>query len=79
MVPRTLRWDVSPQKGELELEDWFKYFNVAEVKFPEFLIQRKNSKLARLDGEIKLIKDKLTSHTNIEEYREHSVNLKKTA
>lgn len=33
MVPRSLRWDVSPQKGELELQECFKYFNKAVVKF----------------------------------------------
>lgn len=30
----------------------------------------------RLDVEIKLIKDKLSSHTNSEEYKECSINLK---
>lgn len=69
MVPRSLRWEVSPQKGETELQDWFKYFNEAGVKFLEFLIQKKNGKLDRLDVEIKLIKEKLSSHINSEEYK----------
>lgn len=54
-VPRSLRWDVGPQRGELELEEWFKYFNEAGVKVLKFLILTQKSKLARLDGEIKFI------------------------
>lgn len=77
MVPRSLRWDVSPQRDELELEDWFKYFNTAGVAFLEFLIKRKNNKLAHLDVEIKLIKEKLSPHVTSEEYKERSSNLKK--
>lgn len=77
MVPRSLRWDVSPQKGEVDLEEWFKYFNSTGVKFLGFLIQRKNNKLIRLDGEIKLIKEKLVPHINSEEYKERSSVLKK--
>lgn len=49
MVPRSLHWEVSPQKGELELQEWFQYFNEAGVKFLEFLVQRKKCKLTRLD------------------------------
>lgn len=77
MVPRSLRWGVSPQRGELELEEWFKYFNTAGIAFLEFLKERKNSKLARLDTKIKSIKDKLLPHITSEEYKECSSNLKK--
>lgn len=77
MVPRSLRWEVAPQKGELELLEWFQYFNQAGVTFLDFLVQRKKSKLVRLDMEIKLIKDKMSTYTNSEEYKERSTVLKK--
>lgn len=77
MVPRSLRWEVSPQKGELELLDWFQYFKKAGVKFLKFLVQRKNSELTHLAIEIKCIKDKMAPHTNSEEYKERSIVLKK--
>lgn len=77
MVPKSLRWEVSPQKGESKLQEWYKYFNEAGVKFLEFLVQRKKCKLTRLDIEIKLIKDKLLPHINSEEYKERSISLKK--
>lgn len=73
MVP----WEIIPQKGESELQEWFQYFNEAGVKFLEFLVQRKKCKLTRLDTEIKSIKDKLSPHINSEEYKEQSTNLKK--
>lgn len=25
MVPRSLRWDIAPQRGDTELKGWFKY------------------------------------------------------
>lgn len=77
MVPRSLRWDNSPQRGESELLEWFQYFNEAGVKFLQFLAQCKKSKLIRLDTEIKLIKDKLSPLNNSEDYKERSLSLKK--
>lgn len=59
MVPRSLRWEVCPQKGETDLEGWYKYFNEAGLGFLKFLGERKAIKLKRLDDEIKLIKEKL--------------------
>lgn len=32
MVPRSLRWEVSPQKGETDFQDWFQFFNEAGGK-----------------------------------------------
>lgn len=43
----------------------------------KFLVLRKKSKLSRLDGEIKLIKDELFPHKEDDEYKERSANLKK--
>lgn len=77
MVPRSHRWDVAPQKGETELEGWFKYFNQAGVSFLQFLVERKTMKLAKLDEEIKSIKDKLLPHKDSDEYRDKSQNLLK--
>lgn len=78
MVPRSLRWEVSPQKGDIEFEDWFKYFNTAGVNFLKFLIERKNTKLTRLDEEIKAIKEKLNPLREGSEYKDGSQSLLKT-
>lgn len=72
MVPRSLRWQVYPQIGELEFEEWFRYFNEAGVKFLIFLVSRKNSKLTRLDGEIKSLKDNLLPYKVGEEYKDRT-------
>lgn len=56
MVPRSLRWEVNPNKGELELESWFKYLNKAGLNFLKFLVDGKKIKLSTLDKEIKEIK-----------------------
>lgn len=79
MVPRSLRWDVSPQKGESELAELFQYFNEAGVKFLQFLAQSKKYKLTRLDIEMKSIKEHLSTLNSSEEYKERSLALKKTA
>lgn len=31
IVPRSLWWEISPQKGEMQLDEWFEYFNVASL------------------------------------------------
>lgn len=72
MVPRSLRWEVSPQ-----LEDWFSCFNTAGINPLKFLIEPKNTKLARLDEEIKVIKDKLNPLKESSEYKERSLSLLK--
>lgn len=77
MVPRSLRWEVCPQRGEVELEEWYKYFNEAEVNFLWFLVERKTSKLGRLDDEVKNIKEKITPFKSSDEYIERSKNLLK--
>lgn len=61
----------------MELEEWFRYFNEAGVSFLRFLVSRKNSKLARLDGEIKALKDSLLPYKDVEEYKERTINLLK--
>lgn len=70
IVPRSLRWEISPQKGETDLEEWFNYLNKAGVAFLRFLIDRKNVKLTKLDTEIKSIKDKLIPMKDSKEYKE---------
>lgn len=72
MVPRSLRWEVSPQKGDIQLEDWYKYFNEAGVSLLRFLIERKLVKLSRLDEEIKTLKEKLTPLQDTVEYKDKS-------
>lgn len=73
MVPRSLRWEVCPQKGETELEEWFRYFNGAGIDFLQFLISRKKDKLTRLDLEIKTPKDSFLPYKDSEEYKERPV------
>ena len=77
MVPRSLRWQVSPQKGDLDLQEWFRYFNDAGVNFLEFLVTRKNTKLTKLDNEIKTLKETMSSHKESDEYKDRSSNLLK--
>lgn len=55
-----------------------KYFNDTGVSLLRRLVQRKSEKLARLDQEIKNIRDKLAPSINSEEYKECSKNLLKT-
>lgn len=76
MVPRSLRWEVNPQKGDNELIEWFKYFNEAGVQFLKFLIAKKTRKLASLDFEINTIKSKLFPFKNEPEYIQKSDTLK---
>lgn len=33
MVPRSLRWGVCPQMGEVDHEGWYKYLNKAGISF----------------------------------------------
>lgn len=77
MVPRSLRWDIAPQKGDVDLEGWFKYFNQAGISLIKFLIERKTFKLAKLDDEIKNIKEKLHPYMGSEEYSVKSQSLMK--
>ena len=78
MVPRSLRWEVSPQQGDTDLMGWFKYFNDSGVAFLRFLLTRRTDKLTRLDNEIELVKDLLTPFKNGDEYANHSTILLKT-
>lgn len=59
MVPHSLRWEVCSQREEVQLEEWYKYFNNAGVNFLKFLVKSKANKLSRIDEEIKNIKEKL--------------------
>lgn len=78
MVPRSLRWEVCPQKGEDQLEEWYKYFNEAGVNFLRFLVKRKGAKLTRLDEEVKKVKEKLAPSMNSEDYKSSSSGLLKS-
>ena len=75
MVPRSLRWELAPHKGDNDLEGWYKYFNDSGLSLLKFLGERKTTKLKRLDEEIKLIKEKLTPFMPSEEYSNRSNNL----
>ena len=77
MVPRSLRWDIAPQKGDTDLEGWFKHFNDSGLNLLKFLGDRKTIKLKRLDDEIILIKEKLTPFMSSEEYTVKSQSLLK--
>lgn len=77
MVPRSLRWEVCPQKGEVELESWFRYFNEAGVNFLCFLVGKKQSKLTKLDEEVKALKESLIPFKDLEEYKDRTNNLLK--
>lgn len=59
-------------------KNWLLNSNDSGVAFLRFLAGRKSDKLARLDTEIKLVKDQLVPLRNGEEYKEHSKNLLKT-
>lgn len=76
MVPRSLRWDVNPQKEDSELAEWFKYFNEAEVNLLQFLIAKKTRKLTLLDSEINTIRSKLIPLKNESDYVQRSEALK---
>lgn len=58
MIPRSLRWNVFPEKynSDNELKDWFQYFNDAGTKFLGYLIGKKNKKLKWLETEINILK-----------------------
>ncbi|XP_077346362.1 uncharacterized protein LOC143989996 [Lithobates pipiens] len=77
MVARSLRWEVSPPRGDPDVESWYKFFNDAGIDLLRFLVRRKTEKLTRLDEDIKIIKEKLTPFVNGGEYKECSKNLQK--
>lgn len=76
MVPRSLRWEVNPQKEDNELGEWFKYFNEAGVGFLQFLVAKKKRKLTMLDLEINTIRSKLAPFKDDQEYIRRSEALK---
>lgn len=76
MVPRSLRWEVNPQKEDNELAEWFKYFNEAGVGFLQFLVAKKKRKLTMLDLEINGIRTKLIPLKDDQEYSRRSEALK---
>lgn len=59
MIPRSLRWNVYPDKGDTEIKEWYLYFNDVGIAFLEFLVAKKRSKVAKLQLEISDIKEKL--------------------
>lgn len=52
MVPRSLRFEITPQEDEQDLLGWFKYFNDVGLDLLRFLIARKRRKLNKLDEDI---------------------------
>lgn len=53
IVPRGLRWDIHPQQGDSEIEQWFRYFSEAGISFLHFLTEEKRVRLTVIDKEIK--------------------------
>lgn len=78
MVPRSLRFEITPQEDEIDLPGWYKYFNDVGLDLLRFLIARKRRKLNKLDEEISEVKEKLSLYRESEEYKNKSDNLRKT-
>lgn len=57
MIPRSLRWHVYPDKGDVEIGEWFLYFNGVGLSFLDFLLSKKINKVAKLQLEINDIKE----------------------
>lgn len=57
--PSQLEVGSMPQKEEADLEDCFQYFNKAGLKFLQCLVERKKSKMSKLDEGINSFKEKL--------------------
>lgn len=74
--PCSLRWDVSPQKGDTGLDQWFKYFNESGICFLCFFSFEEK----KINVEIKELKEKLASYN--EDFRSimsgRSMDLRKT-
>lgn len=68
MVPQSLRWDVSPQHGDTDLDSWYKYLYEASITFLSFLITRKRNRLSVLGREIKELKNGPLIYKNSSEY-----------
>lgn len=69
MVPRSLRWEVTPQS---------EYFNKAGLSLLQFLLVKKKQQLLKLDEEIGALKEKLVPFKNNDDYNKRSEVLKKT-
>lgn len=76
MIPRSLRWNISPDQGDNDLTEWFQFFNGAGISLLNFLIDRKRKKVFRLNKEISEIKEKLTPHMQEETYRIYNQELR---
>lgn len=76
MVPRSLRWEVSPQKGETDLEGWFVYVNDIGIQFLQFLLGKKHNKLKTLNDEICSVRDKLSPLKFHDVYKQKSDHLR---
>lgn len=77
MVPRSLRFEITPQDDESDISGWYKYFNDVGLDLLHFLIGRKRRKLNKLDEDITEVKLKLTPYKELEEYKNKSDNLKR--
>lgn len=77
MVPRSLRWDVTPLSDVLDTAEWFQFFNDAGLKLIQFLVERKTQKLVKVDTEICTLKEKLNPFKGTDEYANKLELLKK--
>lgn len=77
MVPRSLRFEISPQDDDIDIAVWYKYFNDVGLDLLRFLIGRKRRKLNKLDEDITDVKTKLTPYKELDEYKNRSDSLKR--
>lgn len=77
MVPRSIRFEITPQDDEVDPQGWYKYFNDVGLDLLYFLIARKRRKLNKLDEHLVDVKNKLSSYKELDEYKNKSDNLKK--
>lgn len=51
------------------MKEWFQYFNDADLRFLEFLVTKKKTKVAKLQAEITDIQEKIILFTKEEMYQ----------
>lgn len=67
-----LRWDIGQNHG-LEDENlskaWFGFFNVCEGKLLDIIIDRRRTKLAKIEGNIDIIRENMVPHVDTSHYK----------
>ncbi|XP_040212843.1 uncharacterized protein LOC120943544 [Rana temporaria] len=65
IVPRRLRWDITPNDGLLDqasIDEWFKFFNIKGSELLMFLLDRKKRKLKLIEQIILEVKEELEAY-----------------